>query len=114
MIAAYVSQRQGRSKKYSRRNTGRFRQEVRRSGGTEQATGCARTERSPHIRPFTMLQKHQADDRQRGQDLNYHYQSEHSLHSKHPIKISYHNKIKSSQNLPSNTVQALRRSSGDC
>ncbi len=60
------SQRQRSGKKHRCGDTGRFRQEVGRSGSAEQSAGGTRTESSAHICALPMLHQHQTDNRQCG------------------------------------------------
>jgi len=70
MMIADECQRKSGRKKDRGGDAGRLRQEVGRTRGAEQAARRARTERSPHICPFAVLQQNQTDDSQRREHLN--------------------------------------------
>jgi hypothetical protein len=70
-LAAKICQRQGRDEKNCGGNGREFRQKIGRARSAEQATRGARAEGRSHICAFAVLQKDEANNRQRRHDLDH-------------------------------------------
>src|SRR6185503_9657235 len=81
LLGRDIRERETQQEKQRGENRRGARKEIRRAGGAEQAAGGAAAEAGAHVRALAVLEQHQADDRQRRDDVRHdEYVGPHAAH----------------------------------